>query len=159
MRSPSGTGGRGTNVASGRNAPLSCEHVHARVEVRQIPEGLHEQDQAGAAAGCRLGIRIDEQSRSDAAKLTEPRPVPPEDQAQESRQSEDVLPVRHRRENGLFDPLAVEQHALLVAARAEVARLARVGEQVVVCAGVTVDAGKAVMWIPALHEDKRLAIH
>jgi hypothetical protein len=42
----------------------------------------------------RLGIRIDEQSRSDAAKLTEPRPMPLEERAQEFRQSEGIPPVR-----------------------------------------------------------------
>ena len=43
---------------------------------------------------CRLGIRIDEQSRRDAAKLTEPRPMPFEERAQEFRQSEEILLVR-----------------------------------------------------------------
>ena len=46
--------------------------VHVRVEVRQIPEGLHEQDQAQAGAGKRRGVRIDEQSSGDTTQLTEP---------------------------------------------------------------------------------------
>src|SRR5262245_6316650 len=37
----------------------------------------------------------------------------------------------------------------MVAARAEVARLAGVGEQVIVSAGIAVDAGKAVTWVAA----------
>jgi len=37
----------------------------------------------------------------------------------------------------------------MVAARAEVARLAGVGEQVIVSTGIAVDAGKAVMWVAA----------
>ena len=61
------------------------------------------------------------------------------------RQREHVLPVRHRREHVLLDPLAVRQHALLVAARAEVPGLARVGEQELVPAGVAVDARKPLV--------------
>ena len=61
---------------AGQKRPVCGKYMHMRVEVRQIPEGLHEQDQAGAGAGCRLGVRIDEQARGDAAKLAEPRPAP-----------------------------------------------------------------------------------
>ena len=65
---------------------------------------------------------------------------------------EDVLPVRHRRENRFLDPLAVQEHALLMAARAEVPRLAGECEQIAVPAGVAIDAGKAVMRVTALDE-------
>ena len=58
---------------------------------------------------------------------------------------EDVLPVRHRRENRFLDPLVVQERALLMAARAEVACLARKREQIVVSTGVAIDAGEAVM--------------
>ncbi len=51
--------------------------------------------------------------------------------------------MRHRREHVRLDPLPVEQHALLVAARTEGARLARVREQVVVAAGVAVKVGNS----------------
>jgi hypothetical protein len=41
---------------------------------------------------------------------------------------EDVLPVRHRSQHALLDPFTVGEDALLVAARAEVARLEEVGD-------------------------------
>jgi hypothetical protein len=126
--------------------------VNVRVEVRQVPEGLHEQDQAGPGAGQRLGVRVDEQSGSNAAQLTQPRPMPAEDGAQELRQGEHVLAMRDRLEDILLDPFAVEQHALLVVARAEVAGLAGECEQIVVAAGIAVDAGEAVMRIAAFDE-------
>ena len=52
--------------------------------------------------------------------------------AQQARNGEDVLPVRHRSEHLGLDPVAVGQHPLLVAARAEVAGLAAERQQVVV---------------------------
>ena len=58
--------------------------------------------------------------------------------------------MRHRRELVRLNPLPVEQHPFLVAARTEVPRLARVREQVVVTASVAVDAnGEASveMWL------------
>src|SRR5438876_12378814 len=62
--------------------------------VREIPEVLHEQEQARAGAGKRRGVRIDEQSSGDATQLTEPCPMPAEDGAQQPRHGEHVLPVR-----------------------------------------------------------------
>ncbi len=99
-----------------------------------------------------LGAGLHEQPRRDPAKLAQPLPMPSEDRAQEPRHGEDVLPVRHGLEHVLLDPLAVQEHPLLVAARAEVTRLAGVGEQVVVPAGVAVDAGEAVVRVAALDE-------
>ena len=32
-----------------KERPVGGQHVHVRIEVRQVPEGLHEQDQAGRA--------------------------------------------------------------------------------------------------------------
>ncbi|MEK6212104.1 MAG: hypothetical protein AABM64_17350 [Pseudomonadota bacterium] len=81
-------------------SPANGEHVHVRVEVRKTPEGLHEQDQAGAGAGCRLGVRFDEQAGGDATQLTQPRPMPAEDRAQEPREDEHVLPARRCRSTG-----------------------------------------------------------
>jgi len=80
-------------------------------------------------------VPFDKGARSDAAQLAQPRPVPAEDRARQLGQREHVLPVRHRREHVLLDPIAVQQDALLVADGAEVARLARVGEQELVPAG------------------------
>ncbi len=65
---------------------------------------------------------------------------------------EHVLAVRNRREHIRLDPISVEQHAFLVTARVEVARLAGVREQVVVPAGVAVDAGKTIVRVAALDE-------
>lgn len=123
-----------------------------RVEVREIAEGLNEEHQPRTGAGCRLGVRSDQQTGSDAAKLAQPCPMPAEDGAQQPRHGEYVLPMRHGLEDVLFDPLAVQEHPLLVTARAEIARLAGVGEQIVVPAGVAVDARKSAMRVAALDE-------
>ena len=48
--------------------------------------------------------------------------------------------------------VAKQQHALLVAARAEIARLAGEGEQIIVPAGIAVDTCEAVVRIAALDE-------
>jgi hypothetical protein len=80
------------------------------------------------------------------------RSAPGKDRANQPRHGEDVLPVRHRRKHVLLDPLAVEEHALLVAARAEGARLAGESKQKIVPAGIAVDACEAVMEIAALQE-------
>ncbi len=45
------------------------------------------------------------------------------DRPQHTGYDEDVLPVRHGGKNVLLCPIAVGEHALLVAARAEVTRL------------------------------------
>lgn len=57
--------------------------------------------------------------------------------------------MRHRREYVGFHPFAIRQHSLLVAARAEVARLAREGEDEAMPAMVAVDPGEAVLRISA----------
>ena len=76
--------------------------MHVQVEVRQIPEGLHEQDQSRPGARRRLGVRISEQAGGDPAKLTQPRPMPAEDGAQEPRDGEHVLAMRRRLPDSLF---------------------------------------------------------
>jgi hypothetical protein len=43
--------------------------MHVGVEVRQIPEGLHEQDQPGTCPRRGFGVRLDEQSAGDPAEL------------------------------------------------------------------------------------------
>ena len=53
--------------------------------------------------------------------------------------------MRNRRKNVLLDPFFVEKHALLMAARAEVACLAGERQEIIVPAGVTVDPRKAVV--------------
>ena len=62
--------------------------------------------------------------------------------------------MRNRRQNFVFDPVSVEQDPFLLAARAELPGLAGKGQQVIVAAAVTVDAGKALVKIPAV--DKAL---
>jgi hypothetical protein len=72
---------QGYECAVCKKRPVGREHVHVRVEVRQVPEALHEQDEPGPRARRRLGVPFDEQARSDAAQLAESRPVPAEDRA------------------------------------------------------------------------------
>jgi len=60
--------------------------------------------------------------------------------------------VRHRREQGGVQPLRPDREAFGVAARAEIPALAREREQVFVRAGVTADAGEAVLEDPTREE-------
>ena len=60
--------------------------------------------------------------------------------------------VRHRREERGVQPLRPDGEALGVAARAEIPALAREREQVFVPAGVTADAGEAVLQDPTGEE-------
>ena len=55
------------------------------------------------------------------------------------------LPVRHRREERRVEPLRPDRQPLGVATRAEVAALAREGEEILVRARITADAGEAVL--------------
>ena len=126
--------------------------MHVGVEVRQVPEGLHEEDQARAGAGESEGVGLEETARGDAAELAQPRPVAAEERSQEPRDGEDVLPVGHGLEEMFFDPLAVEEYPLLVATRAEVACLTGEGEEIIVAAGVAPDAREPVVRIAALDE-------
>jgi hypothetical protein len=54
--------------------------------------------------------------------------------AQDHRDGEDVLAMRHRGQDLLLDPFTINQHPLLVAGRAEAAGLAGEGQQVLVTA-------------------------
>ncbi len=58
---------QGDKPAIGQERSVGGEHRHVRVEVGQTPEGLHEQDQPRARAGCGLGVRLKQPSRGDAA--------------------------------------------------------------------------------------------
>ena len=60
-------------MPSGEERPVGGEHVHVRVEVGQVAEGLNEQDQPRARAGCGLLVRREQQSRGDAAQFAQPR--------------------------------------------------------------------------------------
>jgi len=62
------------------------------------------------------------------------------------------LPVRYRPKNVLLDPIPIGEHALLVAARAEIAGLARKREQIIMTAFGTIDAREPVVRIAAFEE-------
>ena len=98
-------------------------------------------------------VRVHRRAASrDPAQLSQPLTAPSEDGPQQPRHGEDLLPVRHERENVLIDPLAIQEHALMVATGSEIARLAGEGEQIVVHAGVAVDAREAVVRITAFEK-------
>ena len=126
--------------------------MHVGVEVDQVAEGLDEEDEAGAGAGQGGAVRLRERSRDDAAELSEKRPTIGEERPDELRNREDVLPVRHRSQHALLDPFTVREDALLVAARAEVARLAGKGEKQVVAAPAAADAREAAVQVAAFEK-------
>ena len=68
------------------------------------------------------------------------------------RYGEHVLPMRNRSEHAGFNPFAVREHALLVAARAEVPRLARKSEDAAVPALPAAQSREAVVRIAAFEE-------
>ncbi len=57
--------------AIGQERPVGGEHMHVRVEVGQVPEGLHKQDQPRARTWCGFGVP-EHRRRSES-----PRPNPP----------------------------------------------------------------------------------
>jgi len=89
---------------------------------------LHVEDEAGPAFRGHRPETLKEQLRDDLAEGAQAFPVLGDVRAQQLRQGEHILAVRDGGEDVLLDPFAVGEHALLVAARAEVARLAGEGE-------------------------------
>lgn len=107
---------------------------------------------AGFAPGSATRQACLEQPRCDAAKLAEPGAPARKKRPQQPRHSKHVLAVRDRGDDVFLDPLTVEQHPFLVAARTEVPRLTRETQEVVVPASVAPDAGEAEVRIPAFGE-------
>ena len=105
---------------------------------------MNEEDQRRPCTGQCLSAGFSEKPSRDPAQLSQPIAAPSENGPQQPWHGENVLAVRHWRKHVLLDPLAVQKHALLVTARAEVARLAGESEQGVVPAGIAVDAREAV---------------
>lgn len=126
--------------------------MHVGVEVDQAAEGLDEEDEAGAGARMRGAVGLGEQSGDDAAEFSQKRAAVGKERADKPRNDEDVLSVRDGPQHAQLDPLAVGEHALLVAARAEIARLAGEGEQQVVAAAAAADAREAAVQVAALEE-------
>jgi len=65
---------------------------------------------------------------------------------------ENVLPMRNGQRYIFFHPIAIRQHAFLMASRAEMARLAAESEQIIGPTVVAVDPGKSFVQIPAINE-------
>src|SRR5439155_1815522 len=94
----------------------------------------------------------DQQSLHDTAQLPEQSALARKDRPQHSRYGGDVLPVRCGRKNVFLDPIPIGEHALLVTARAEIPRLARKREQVVVTAFGAIHAREPVVRVAAFEE-------
>jgi hypothetical protein len=125
------------------------ERMHVWIEVDQVAEGLHEEDEARPGARMRGAVRLQEQSGDDAAELSEKRAAVSEERPDQLRNGKDILPVRNGPQQAAFDPLAVGEDALLMAARAEVAGVAGEGEPEVVAARAAADACEATVQIAA----------
>jgi hypothetical protein len=143
---------QGSEAARNVENAVGDERVHVGVEVDQIAEVLHEEDEARPGARMRGAVRLHEQSGDDAAELSEKRAAVSEERPDELRNGEDILPVRNGPQHAALDPLAVGEDALLMAARAEVARLAGEGEQQIVTAAAAADARKAAVQVAALEK-------
>jgi len=88
----------------------------------------------------------------DVAQLAQQRAPAGEQWPQQAGDGEHILPMRHRGEDVGLHPFAVGEHPLLVAARAEVPRLARKGEDEAMPALIAVDPRKPTPWIAALEK-------
>ncbi len=55
--------------AVGTEYAIGGEHMRVWVEVGPIPEGLHEQDQAGPRAGGGRGVCVGEQARGEVLPI------------------------------------------------------------------------------------------
>lgn len=74
----------------------------------------------------------------------------PDKGTQPLRHGEHILSMRRRGEHCFLYPLAVLEHALLVATGADIPGLAREGEQVIVTALVAADPGESLARIAAI---------
>ena len=126
--------------------------MDVRVEVDEIAEGLNEKNHAWSTPRADACIGPHEQPLYDVAQPAQQRAPAGEDRPQHAGQGEYVLPVRNRRKHVRFDPFAVGEHALLVATRAEVPRLAREREDAAVAAIAAAQPREAVMRIAAFEE-------
>lgn len=121
------------------------QRMDVRVEGDQVTEGLHVEDEAGPALRGHGLEALAEQSRDDLAEPGEQLPPLPEIWPHQFRQGEHVLAVGDGGEHVFLDPFAVGQHALLVAARTEVAGLAGEDQEIIMAAAVAVDPGETLM--------------
>jgi hypothetical protein len=126
--------------------------MNMRVEGDEITEGLHVQDERGLTARVHDFEAGPQQSGNQPAKLTEIAAVEAKEWPDELGQRKHVLTMRYRGEQVPFQPLTVGERALLMTARAEVAGLAGVGQQIIVAAPIAVDARKATVEVAAGHE-------
>jgi hypothetical protein len=97
-------------------------------------------------------VRLDERARDDAAELAKQRAPVGKERPDELGNGKDVLLVRHGPQHELLDPVAPGEYALLVATRAEVARLAGEREQQVMTAAAAADAREALVRVAAIEE-------
>lgn len=138
--------------ARGQKHAIGNQGVNMRVERHEIAESLHVQDEGGLATrlhGPEAGLQ---ESGDQPAELAKIAATVAEERPQQLRQREHVLAMRHGDEQRLLEPLAVGEHPFLMTARAEVAGLARVGQQVIVAALIAVDAGEALVKVAAGQE-------
>jgi hypothetical protein len=126
--------------------------MDVRVEGQQVAEGLNEQDQARTTSHPGAGIGPDQQSLHDMAQLPEQSALAGENRSQHPRYGEDLLPMRHRSQHVLLDPIPIGEHALLVTARAEIPRLTRKRKQVIVTAFGAIHAREPVVRITAFEK-------
>ncbi len=117
--------------------------MHVGMPVQEIPGTLQAGHPAGnGGAGSRGGLEeILDRLIGQAGEAGEPLPRT-EERPETPRQGDDDVAVRHRFEDLLGDELTEGRLALGVAGGAEAAFLAREGEQVLVAAVRTANAGK-----------------
>ncbi len=123
-----------------------------QVEGHEVAKGLHIQDKGGPAArfhGLEAGLQ---QSGYQPAQGAQTTATIAEEGPDQLRQRKQELPMWHRGEQVTFQPLAIGEHALLMAARAKIAGLAGIGKQVVMTALIAINARNPLMQVTAVQQ-------
>ena len=123
-----------------------------RVEGHEVTEGLHVEDKGRLSARFHAFEAGLQQSGYQPAQCARIAATKAEEGPDQLRQRKHVLPMWRRCEQVTFQPLAVGGHTILMAARAEVAGLAGVGEQVVAAALIAIDVCEPLMQFAAGEE-------
>ena len=116
-----------------------------RMEGHRIAKNLHKQDiprlsaGTGFFTGCVLEPGDNAAQSAQPVALMELRP-------QEFRNGKNILPAGDGSQHLIFHPVSVGQHALLMAAWAEVTRLAAEGKHIIMAACVCRNSYYPVRW-------------
>ena len=142
--------------AVGVEDPGGGDDMYVWVPEEKIAERLHGDDEA-RLAGRAVGAEAEPGGDGElggVVKVVEQRAVPEEERSDEPGHGEDKVPMGHGRAHGVGDEGALDEHAPLVATRAEAALFAGEREEEFVAAVGAVQAREPGVQVAAV--EKRL---